>query len=179
PEGLTAAVALVELLARDIPDSAEAWYALGQLRIDEEKDEAAIACFVRVHELDAELDEDLEPVDPAILDRIESVARDLIEALPPKLGDRLHGVPIVLEERPSRALVEDGFDPRALGLFDGNEDGSEPAPVPTRIVLYTTCLVDAFGDGDELDEQVEVTVLHELGHYFGLDEAEVEKLGLA
>lgn len=181
-EGPDAAIALIKALVRDVPDSADAWYSLGLLHVDEENDKEAVSCFLRVHDLDVE--NDIGEVEPAILERIEEVARDLIDALPPELGKRLLNVPIVLEDRPSRAIVEEGFDPRALGLFDGNEDGSDPAPVPTRIVLYTTCLVDAFGpteldeELDELDAQVEITVLHELGHYFGLSEEEVENLGL-
>ena len=54
------------------------------------------------------------------------------------------------------------------------------ATAPTRIVLYAANLA-AYVDPDdeqELAREVEITLLHEIGHYFGLGEAEVEALGL-
>mgnify|MGYP005813335487 CR=1 FL=1 len=50
-------------------------------------------------------------------------------------------------------------------------------PAPTRIVLFTSNLLASFAD-DDLEEQVEITVLHEVGHYFGLDENDMVRLGL-
>jgi predicted Zn-dependent protease with MMP-like domain len=51
-------------------------------------------------------------------------------------------------------------------------------PAPTRIVLYACNLLAEFPDPVDLQEQVEITVLHEVGHYFGLDEDDMERLGL-
>jgi predicted Zn-dependent protease with MMP-like domain len=74
------------------------------------------------------------------------------------------------------------MDPRSLGLFDGLSDAevqnAEIATQPTRIVLYTGNLVGSFGTDDELVEEVEITILHEVGHFFGLDEEDMERLGL-
>ncbi|MBC7171778.1 MAG: metallopeptidase family protein, partial [Polyangiaceae bacterium] len=162
-DGPEVARTLTEKLVLDQPEHADAWYALAQLRADIEDDKGAIECFLRVAQLDAELDQTLPEIDRSVLDRIEQVAREVIEALPPELGGLLSNVPIVLEERPSLHIVREGFDPRSFGLFEGNEEGLEQAAAPTRIVLYTSCLVDAFGDADELEAQVEITVLHELG----------------
>jgi predicted Zn-dependent protease with MMP-like domain len=50
--------------------------------------------------------------------------------------------------------------------------------MPTRIVLYTANLTASCQDQDELEREVEITVLHEVGHYFGLDEDDMERLGL-
>jgi predicted Zn-dependent protease with MMP-like domain len=49
---------------------------------------------------------------------------------------------------------------------------------PTRIVLYACNLLAEFPEAEDLREQVEVTVLHEVGHFFGLDEDDLERLGL-
>ncbi len=119
--------------------------------------------------------------DKVLLDAVESTAREVLAELPAQFRDKLHNVPIVLEERPHPSLVESGFDPRALGLFEGLEDSMrhEVAAAPTRIVLFYENLLDAFDDPRELAQEVEITLLHEIGHFFGLDEDEVADLGLA
>lgn len=178
-EGPDTARALAQALVADEPDHPDAWYALGRLLAEAGETRGAIECFSRVAQIDSELETTLPPIERAVLDRIERIARDVVERLPPELGRLLVDVPIVLEERPPIDLVRQGFDPRSFGLFEGNEEGPERHPVPTRIVLYTSCLVDAFGEDEVLDEEVEVTVLHELGHFFHLDEDDVARLGLA
>ncbi|HWZ91812.1 MAG TPA: metallopeptidase family protein, partial [Polyangiaceae bacterium] len=74
-----------------------------------------------------------------------------------------------------------GFDPRALALFEGpSADASaenEP-PAPTRIVLYTANLPAEFEDEEELASEVELTLLQEIGNYFGLEDDELDRLGL-
>ncbi|MCA9711264.1 MAG: metallopeptidase family protein, partial [Myxococcales bacterium] len=110
------------------------------------------------------------------------VAARLLEGLPEPFASRLADVPVVLEPRPGAALVADGFDPRAFGLFEGPEDfGRRSHAVtdrPSRIVLFWANLLDAFGDETQLHAEVEVTLLHEIGHFFGLDEDGVDALGL-
>ena len=90
----------------------------------------------------------------------------------------------MVEERPSEELVREGFDPRTLDLFEnpdhGARNGGGTYVTPTRIVLYAANLA-AFvdpNDEEELAAEIEVTLLHEIGHYFGLDEEELEKIGL-
>lgn len=178
-DGPEAAGALLEALVRDEPEYGDAWYALAELRAEAEDEAGMIRAFVEVHRLDAAQDRTWDPIDAEVLGRIESVAREVIDGLPPEIGGLLRDVPVVLEERPALYLVREGFDPRAYGLFEGREQGDDDTPVPTRVVLYTHSLLESFGEGDELEEQVEVTVLHELGHFFGLDEDDVARLGLA
>jgi predicted Zn-dependent protease with MMP-like domain len=54
----------------------------------------------------------------------------------------------------------------------------EIAPAPTRIVLYTENLLSLAEDDASLREEVETTVLHELGHFFGMEEEDLERIGL-
>ncbi|RPI57721.1 MAG: hypothetical protein EHM50_11480, partial [Lysobacterales bacterium] len=56
--------------------------------------------------------------------------------------------------------------------------GDRLALAPTRIVLFCSNLLVGFPDRDELAEQIEITILHEIGHFFGLDEDAVARLGL-
>jgi predicted Zn-dependent protease with MMP-like domain len=139
--------------------------------------------LLEVRRLDSEQDKllgfDPSEYEPLIVD----TARRTIGELPPQFRKLIENVPILLEDRPSVDLVQEGFDPRALGLFDGaNHEHHSDAKVvdaPTRIVLYTANLTASCEDTDELAEQVEITVLHEIGHYFGLEEHDMERLGLA
>ena len=71
---------------------------------------------------------------------------------------------------------------RALGLFEGPTHGEtqavDAAPIPTRIVVFADNLALDFPDPEDFADQVKITVLHELGHYFGLDEDDMVRLGL-
>ncbi len=113
---------------------------------------------------------------------IVQTAERTLQQLPIEFRRRLQDVPILLEERPAEALVREGFDPRALGLFEGGDHehhrAAASSDTPTRIVLYTANLTAECDDPEGLQREVEVTVLHELGHYFGLDEEDMVRLGL-
>ncbi len=164
---------------RAAPDDAELRYELA-LAYEEAGDRAGmIREFLQVRYLDMQQDR-LDGVgSPDELDAIERIAAEVLDGLPEPFASRLGSVPIVMEPRPSLALVREGFDPRAYGLFEGPmlTDGDQLVELPTRIVLYTSNLLASFDD-DELAEQVRITVLHEVGHYFGLDEEDMERLGL-
>lgn len=175
------AAAALPLLARVIElevRHADAHYDLGCLA--EERGERAemIERFLRVRALDAESDRDGGIGVAEHFDHIERVAREVLDGLPGMFGERLGHVPVLIERRPSRALVEDGFDPRAFGLFEGATDSERDAPAPTRIVLFACNLLASFPDEPELSEQIELTLLHEIGHFFGLDEDQLDELGL-
>jgi predicted Zn-dependent protease with MMP-like domain len=137
---------------------------------------------LRLDALDSNDMEDLNEEDDDELDFIESTAELVLAHVPAEFGDRLRGVPIVLEPRPHPELVREGFDPRSLGLFEGLEHGrleaGEGAVAPTRIVLYYANLLADFPDHEELADEIEITILHEIGHFFGLDEDDLERLGL-
>ncbi|MCA9688957.1 MAG: metallopeptidase family protein [Nannocystaceae bacterium] len=177
----SARAALERTVARD-PEHADARHALGDLLGELDDRAGMIAQWLEVSRLDALTDRARGLGRAEVRARITRVAEEVLAGLPEELRERLRNVPVVLEPRPSRALVEDGFDPRALGLFEGPDDfqqrSVEAPPQPARIVLFAANLEASFPDPAELEEEVEVTVLHELGHYFGLDEDGVERLGL-
>jgi len=172
---------LEALVARE-PDLADARHSLAFV-LEEIGDEAGmVAQFLEVHRLDSREDRELDVDWPAAEEIIASTAADTLASLPSPFRERLAGVPVLLERRPSLDQVREGVDPRSLGLFDGLSDAevqnAEAATQPTRIVLYTANLVGSFGTDDELAEEVEITVLHEVGHFFGLAEEDMERLGL-
>lgn len=108
------------------------------------------------------------------LTRLAAVEMEaLIRALPAPLQDAARDVPIVFERRPDADLVASGIDPDVMGLFEGpslQED--ESGGLPPRIILFlANILEEAEGDEEVFREEVRTTLLHELGHYLGLDES--------
>jgi len=95
----------------------------------------------------------------------EEHVRRALDALPPDLARGLDNVVVVVED-------ENAEEPDILGLF-------EEAPyMPAKVTIYRRPLEEDFGhDPDELEHEIRVTVLHELAHYFGIDEARLEELG--
>ena len=102
----------------------------------------------------------------------EDETRRLLAELPRDVREQVDGIPVVFEKRPGRGLVADGLDPDLLGLFVGDaypEPGTDP--IPPEILLFLENLWDeAGGDETEFRRQVRITLLHEIGHYLGLDE---------
>jgi predicted Zn-dependent protease with MMP-like domain len=178
-----AAIALLEEALTIDPSDPDLLYELGLAKEELGDRDGMIAAFLEVARLDPSEDRASGLLDDRARDRIASAAEETLERLPEPFRDRLGNVAVVIEDYPSRDIVEQGFDPRAYGLFEGPDDlaqhlASEILMTPTRIVLFAANLLAAFPP-DELEEQVTVTVLHEIGHYFGLDEDEVAALGLA
>ncbi len=172
--------AILEALVAEIPDVADPHHALGRVYEALGMRDAQIGAWLRVHALDRELDEAERLVRPSDEKRIARVAEETLGSLPEELASRLSNVAVVITDRPPESLVAEAFDPRAYGLFEGPTDGVDTFAAPTRIVLFVANLVADFGEEEEvLDEQVRTTILHEVGHFFGLDEDEVAALGLA
>jgi len=103
-----------------------------------------------------------------------------VEDLPAPLREQARQLPVTLERRPNRALQADGFTPDTLGMFVGPEFTAEGAvPMPPQIMLFLENLWD-FAEGNEntFRDEVRTTLLHELGHYLGLDEDDLTERGL-
>ena len=100
--------------------------------------------------------------------------RAALDELPPNIARALENVAVVVED-------EHPEDPDLLGLYDGTplpERGSWYAGrLPDRITIYRVPLEESFGDPEELRREIRITVLHELAHYFGIDEDRLEELG--
>jgi predicted Zn-dependent protease with MMP-like domain len=116
--------------------------------------------------------------------RLKKLAADEVEtvlaALPAPLRERAVKLPVTFERVPNAGLLADGIEADTLGLFNGPDFADEESvPMPPQIVLFLENLWD-FAEGDEetfLDE-VCTTLLHELGHYLGLDEDDLVDRGL-
>ncbi|HET6332514.1 MAG TPA: metallopeptidase family protein [Polyangiales bacterium] len=177
-QGQEAALPTLQQVVTLDPRHSDAHYDLGRIAEQQGDRATLVRHFLRVRALDAEHDRDAGLGKPEHFDFIDRVAREVLDALPAPFAARLDHVPVMIERRPARALVEDGFDPRSFGLFEGPTEAMRDVPAPTRIVLFACNLLAEFSDPDTLAHQVELTLLHEIGHFFGLDEAELEELGL-
>ena len=118
---------------------------------------------------------------------LERMAKTEVAALrlelPREMASRAAEVPVVMLARPTKAMVrDDGIDPDLLGLFVGPNcaEGVESGdPLPPEILLFLENLWDyAEGDEELFREEVRVTYFHELGHYIGLEEGDLEDRGL-
>ena len=177
--------ARLRTLAEGEPDSAEAWYALGCVAAELGDEEEMRAAWKRTWTIDSR---------PAasgaegVLERrlsdaeVAEIAEAALGELPERARNLLRGIPIVIVEQPAEADVDTGLDPRALGLFSGtaHPDDSHLGGQPglTQILLYRRSLERTADSVEELREEIRTTMLHEAGHFFGLDDAELEEAGL-
>ncbi|MDQ5821886.1 MAG: metallopeptidase family protein [Actinomycetota bacterium] len=96
----------------------------------------------------------------------EEHVRRALDALPPELARKLENVAVVVAE-------EDPQDPDLFGLFQ------EEPYLPAKVTIFRRPLVEEFPDSRDLEREIRITVLHELAHYFGLDEDRLDELGYA
>lgn len=99
--------------------------------------------------------------------------RAALDELPPHLASALRNVAVVVED-------ESPEDPDLFGLYQGvplPERGDDVGLLPDKISIYRIPLEESFPDPVELREEIRITVLHELAHYFGLDEERLAELG--
>jgi predicted Zn-dependent protease with MMP-like domain len=94
----------------------------------------------------------------------EDVVRRALDSLPAEIAGYMENVAVVVED-------EHPDDPDLLGLF------SEDPYMPAQITIYRLPLEESFPDPVALEEEIRITVLHEIGHYFGMDERQISELG--
>ena len=116
--------------------------------------------------------------------RLRAWAEEEVDAvfqdLPLALRAQAQRVPVTFEPAPNAGLQADGIAPDTLGLFTGPEYADEEhSPMPPQVILFLANLWD-FSARDEaaFRQEVRTTLLHELGHYLGLDEEDLTERGL-
>ena len=175
------------LLCETSPTMADAWYALGCAAEELEDEREMRNAWKRTWELDAApgagVDGLGEGADRLPEAEVAAVAEAALQELPERARVLLQGIPIVIAELPAEADVSTGLDPRVLGLFSGTAhgDGSTALggqPGLTQIVLFRRNLERAAHDEEQLREEIRTTLLHETGHFFGLDDAALDEIGL-
>jgi len=103
-----------------------------------------------------------------------------LAALPEPLREKARKLPVTFEPVPNAGLQADGIAVDTLGLFVGPDYADEEAvPMPAQIILFLENIREFAEDDEEIFcEEIATTLLHELGHYLGLDEEDLTDRGL-
>lgn len=133
-------------------------------------------------------------------ERFDALFEEVLSALPESVHRLLDEAPVILEDRPSRAILRElGIDPSEddlCGLHTGipltQRSVSDHGVLPDVIHLFREGIVEQAGGWEEgedeegpyggverIREEIRITLLHEIGHHFGLDEDDLERLGYA
>ena len=121
---------------------------------------------------------------PLTLDAFQALVEEALLTLPDEIGDVLDNIAVTVAEHPSAAQRRAvSLDPgHALyGLYQGvplTRRGSNYGMVPPdRITIFMYPMVYYCRTPEAIREQVRRTVLHEIGHHFGMDEEQLRRLG--
>jgi len=176
---LDAAEKHLETALRLDPKFTDARHALGVVYEERGETQKMVKTFLAVR------DEDLLGEAPAwgvSKERFDEIAEGALANLPKKIRDLLGNVPIHTADYPAKEVVAEGYDPRMMGFFSGvplPEKGTiGGAPSLDCVFLYQRNIERVCQTRAEVEEEIRTTVFHEAGHFFGLDEDELEKMGL-
>ena len=96
----------------------------------------------------------------------EEQVQQALDGLPPDIAEAMRNVAVVVED-------ENPDEPDLYGLFD------QPEYLPAKVTVYRIPLQADFPEPERLQHEIRVTVLHEIAHYFGIDEERLAELGYA
>jgi predicted Zn-dependent protease with MMP-like domain len=103
--------------------------------------------------------------------RFERLVAKALASLPDEFKSRLENVVVLIEDEPPEDM------PDTLGLYEGvplTERTLDDTCLPDRITLFKRSIEGACRTEDEIENEVRITVLHEVGHFFGLEEEQLE-----
>ncbi|PJJ63529.1 metallopeptidase family protein [Compostimonas suwonensis] len=110
-------------------------------------------------------------------DAFEKLVIDELDELPDEMVEGLDNVAFVVEDRPEDGSLD------LLGLYDGTalteREHYGLGDLPDRIVLYREPLLAICDTIDELADEIHVTLVHEIAHYYGIDDDKLHELGWA
>lgn len=116
-------------------------------------------------------------------EEFEDAVAEAVESIPPEFRQYLDSVNVDVEDAPSREIARKLDVPRdqLLGAYFGTplteRHVEDPRPVGDRVVIYQSNIERMCRSRPELVRQIAVTVLHEIGHHFGMSEEELEERG--
>jgi predicted Zn-dependent protease with MMP-like domain len=116
-------------------------------------------------------------------EEFRTLVDDALATIPDRFRDAMQNIAIVVEDEPSaRALEDVGIDPpdTLLGLYEGTplteRQWAHGNALPDKITLFQGPIEDASSDRDDVIIAIAETLIHEIGHYFGLSEDEIEDI---
>ena len=106
--------------------------------------------------------------------RFEELVGDALDQIPAELTRAIDNVVVLIEPR-------NPDEPHLLGLYHGialtERDSHYGGSLPDTITVYRDALLEACTDDTQVVEEVRITVIHEIAHYFGIDEERLHQLG--
>jgi predicted Zn-dependent protease with MMP-like domain len=178
-----AALASAQAIADGAPREARAQQLLGLLAERSGDAKEAERAFSRARKLDPEA----YPKHPVLSKKeFDAAVERALAEIPEQVRRYLSNVPITVEELPSDEDLLDSdppLPPTILGIFRGAPYGQKLSAdpwshLPSSIVLYQRNLERSSEDREELEEEIATTLVHEVGHFLGLDEDELWERGL-
>ena len=116
-------------------------------------------------------------------EQFRKLVDEALAGIPIRFRDALKNIAIVVEDEPTTAQLSDvGIDPpdTLLGLYEGTplteRHWSHEAVMPDKVTLFQGPIEDASDDEDDVVVAIGETLIHEIGHYFGLSEEEIEEI---
>ncbi|SDC52721.1 metallopeptidase family protein [Rhodococcus tukisamuensis] len=104
----------------------------------------------------------------------EELVSEALDLIPPKLARAIDNVVVLVEDR-------DPEDPGLLGLYQGialtERDSHYGGSLPDTITIYREALLEVCENEEQVVEEVAITVIHEIAHYFGIEEERLHQLG--
>jgi predicted Zn-dependent protease with MMP-like domain len=115
--------------------------------------------------------------------RFEQLLDQALASMPREFQELLDNVAIFIDDHPSRALMRDlGMSPddTLLGLYEGipqiERTSSYDLVPPDRITLFQRSIEESCDTDAEVAEQIRRTILHEVGHHFGIDDERLDEI---
>ena len=109
-------------------------------------------------------------------ERFDALVDRALDGIPDELATLVRNVVVLVEDEPPEGEPDD-----LLGLYDGialtERDSTMGGQLPDRIFVFRGPLLDMCESEDELVEEVRITVVHEIAHHFGIDDARLHELG--
>jgi len=114
----------------------------------------------------------------------EKLLDEAIGELPEEFREKLKNVALIVEDYPSEELMRQMDIPEGdtlFGLYEGTpltERGYFDAPLhPDRILIFQGAIEDECDSPEEIKEELKITLVHEIAHFFGIDDDYLEELG--
>jgi len=117
-------------------------------------------------------------------EEFDRIVKKALRHIPPEICEYLNNIVITVQKRPSKRMkgeIELGPDGSLLGLFEGvpliERSVTSPPLYPDIIYLFQEPLEAMCETLEELEEEIEITVVHEVAHYVGMTEERLAELG--
>ncbi len=106
--------------------------------------------------------------------RFEELVAEALDLIPPEFASAMNNVVVLVEDRHQE-------EPSLLGLYHGialtMRTSDYGGVLPDRVTIYREAILDICETEDDVVEEVAITVIHEIAHHFGIDDAKLHELG--